>query len=310
MDYHSVLIIAGTHKSGTTSLFSYLGEHPDICPAYIKQTNFFLDEGFRAANPKLTKTFKKDGKEAFTSFFRGCSEKDILMDATPDYLYSINALKRISEFSKTVDTSVVFILRNPVDRFISWFNYGKQIGEVSANMSINDFLDNQISDFNQHICWNALETGNYTQYLKPWYDTFDESKIIILYFEELKSTPQTLLERLCNRIDIESQFYSDFSFKINNKSVTINNNIINKLYVRTRSKVLSVLTKHTELHAKLFPILQYIAKKSRLVNHRGSINNSLSKDDLSDELIQYLNEYYQSEKKSIFELTNIQPNWK
>ena len=37
------IIISGTSKAATTSLFKYVADHPEVCPSYVKQTNYFLD---------------------------------------------------------------------------------------------------------------------------------------------------------------------------------------------------------------------------------------------------------------------------
>ena len=39
----SFLIIAGASKAGTTSVFNYLANHPQICASVAKETRFFLD---------------------------------------------------------------------------------------------------------------------------------------------------------------------------------------------------------------------------------------------------------------------------
>ena len=36
------VIIGGTQKAGTTSLFRYLADHPSVCPSSIKEVDFFL----------------------------------------------------------------------------------------------------------------------------------------------------------------------------------------------------------------------------------------------------------------------------
>lgn len=40
---HQYLIIGGTPKAGTTSLYKWLSDHPDVCPSSLKETRFFLD---------------------------------------------------------------------------------------------------------------------------------------------------------------------------------------------------------------------------------------------------------------------------
>src|SRR5919112_425923 len=40
-------LILGAQKAGTTSLFNYLGQHPEVYPSPIKETHFFDHGGVR-----------------------------------------------------------------------------------------------------------------------------------------------------------------------------------------------------------------------------------------------------------------------
>ena len=43
------LIVAGVSKCGSTSLFSYLAAHPDVCGSNVKETQFFMPLKFDKA---------------------------------------------------------------------------------------------------------------------------------------------------------------------------------------------------------------------------------------------------------------------
>ena len=44
MAERSYAIIIGAMRSGTTSLYEMLAEHPQICPCRTKEPHFFCDE--------------------------------------------------------------------------------------------------------------------------------------------------------------------------------------------------------------------------------------------------------------------------
>ena len=87
------LIIGGTTKAATTSLFNYLGTHPAICASSVKETRFFLDGDY----PLPSKYRAEAGLERYGEFFRSCHADQWRLDATPDYLYSPGTPGRLRE---------------------------------------------------------------------------------------------------------------------------------------------------------------------------------------------------------------------
>lgn len=80
MNEHRYLIIAGTTKAATTSLFNYLADHPEICASNVKETRFFLDADY----PLPAKYRFEDGLDKYELYFVHCSASHIRMEATPD----------------------------------------------------------------------------------------------------------------------------------------------------------------------------------------------------------------------------------
>src|SRR3712207_1668459 len=89
---HSYLIIGGTTKAATTSLFSYLADHPQICASSLKESRFFLDADY----PVSSKCRFEDGLDKYDELFQHCRDDRLLrLEATPDYLYSAATPQKI-----------------------------------------------------------------------------------------------------------------------------------------------------------------------------------------------------------------------
>lgn len=131
--------IVGSAKSGTTSIYNYLKQHPDIFMSPIKETHYFstdIDSSkFRpdyAANLNINIDSWLDGdqkKEIFHAFvkdwdkylklFKNSGNQKAIGEVTNSYLYSKEAAKNIR--SKFPEGKIIMILRNPVERAFSHF---------------------------------------------------------------------------------------------------------------------------------------------------------------------------------------------
>ncbi len=129
-------LVPGFSKCGTTSLFKYFEFHPEICACRMKESRFFLDAAY------LMQAAGRDhGDQEYGSLFNGCPEKSTGLEATPDYLYSENAARRIK--NELEDVRMVFILRDPIDRLISWYRFAKMNGLISKEQSIDEYVSVQ-----------------------------------------------------------------------------------------------------------------------------------------------------------------------
>ncbi len=86
------LLIAGVPKGGTSSLFRYLAQHPDICPASVKEIAFF--------NPLRREGGTLPSLDTYRKHFAHCEGEEYAMEATPSYCYGakrmIEAISRPS----------------------------------------------------------------------------------------------------------------------------------------------------------------------------------------------------------------------
>jgi hypothetical protein len=97
--------IVGAFKSGTTALYEYLRQHPQVFMPFHKEPLFFGDD--------LTRRYGRMTLDHYLSLFKEAGEGQRVGEASAWYLYSQCAANEIRGFS--ADAQIIVMLRNPVD---------------------------------------------------------------------------------------------------------------------------------------------------------------------------------------------------
>lgn len=251
------VIIAGVTRAGTTSLFSYLSDHPDICPASLKETRFFLDREYPL--PRLH--YYDEGFEKHEKFFANCARAQVRLAAEPDYLYSPGTAERIRDSLPAV--RLVFILREPISRLVSWYRFARQNRFLTPDVSFDEYVNRQLhcsetsQPSPQHL--RALEQGFYSQYLQHWLQVFDRDQIRVVQLETLQQAPRSLMQEICCFIGVEPSFYDNYQFQLHNPSIELRNTTVNRLYHELTRKL------RGRLHSR--PVLRRTLRSIRHTFH-------------------------------------------
>ena len=116
-------VIAGAPKCGTSSLFTWLVDHPEVCGSRFKETRYFLDPDHALLDRRSN--YHEHGMAGYSSHFRQCdgAGAKVVLEATPHYLYQRTALEALS----TLDPlpTVLFLLRKPSDRTYSEYQFAR-----------------------------------------------------------------------------------------------------------------------------------------------------------------------------------------
>ena len=203
-------LIIGTAKSGTTSLHTYLNQHPEIYMSPHKEPRFFAFEGedLDPQHPIHRKTITN--LEAYQALFDGVSGEKAIGEASPSYLVEPKAPERIQRYIPK--TKMIAMLRNPAERAYSHF-----LHLIKYNYeSCHDFgLALQKKDELRIGPWSPrhdyLLFGYYYSNLKRYFEMFDRKQIKIFLFEELKSDPIALLQKIFRFLEIDDTFIPDIS---------------------------------------------------------------------------------------------------
>ena len=113
-------LLIGAAKAGTSSLYGYLKQHPQIYMSPIKEPRFFALEGetlnFNGPTRGINQT-SINTLEAYSQLFQKVTTEKAIGEASTIYLSSPKAPERIKHYLP--DVKLIAILRDPSERAFS-----------------------------------------------------------------------------------------------------------------------------------------------------------------------------------------------
>ena len=206
-------MIIGAMKSGTTSLYSYIKQHPNIFMTSIKEPMFF--NNFNQKNNYFIKGSVRNKINTLSQYyelFNSVKNEDAIGEASPTYLYNHKCPEIINKYLPNL--KIIISLRQPAQRAYS--NYLHSIR--SGREPIKNF-EKAIKEEEERIKnnWNPLyhykNQGLYFNQLNRYYKIFSPENIHIIIFEEFIKNPQKTTKEIFNFLNVDS------SFNINYKAV-------------------------------------------------------------------------------------------
>lgn len=292
-------LIIGAAKSGTTSLYHYLKDHPDIFMSPVKETNFFLGDGKTAPEE-----IGLDGRSRsltriatladYSALFQNAVREKARGEASPKYLYYPEAAQRIKALLP--DVQIIAVLRHPVDRAYSAFLHHLREGEEEYT----DFaaaLREEPSRMERGIDpkYHYRNRGFYFRQLSPYYDAFGAEKVQVYLYEDLRKEPLGLMRHLFGVLGVDPAFEPDMGTEHNISGVP-KNQLLHKVYGFLKSDRNTV----KELGKRVLPTPLRQRLKGRIV---GSLQkNNLTKPSLPPKIRDDLMRDY---GEDILELQNL-----
>ena len=212
-------VIVGATKAGTTSLYHYLKQHPDIYMPTIKEPKFFkVEEGTvpRENGPQGWREGASHVRtlEMYQGLFQNARNERARGEASPQYLYFPDVPPRIHRYIP--DATIIAVLRNPVDRAFSAFLHLIRDGkEVHTDFAA------ALRDEPQRIQdgWSPLyhfrAQGFYYEQLTRYYELFDADKIHVYLYDDLQKDPAALTRNIFAALGVDETFVPDFATQHN-----------------------------------------------------------------------------------------------
>jgi len=302
IDYQ-YLIIGGAPKSATTSVFRYLSDHPQVCPANRKETYFFAREFDFKGVCQCDETL--EAYETYYSHSNGTEKWRI--EATPYTLYANKGAQTIA--SLLPDASVMFILRDPIERLLSDYRFHRQRKHPSVQCTFAKFVNKQMELSETTTTPRLIELGCYMKYLRSFYNEFEFNKIFILFYEDFKVNSKDEIQKLSVALDIDDYFYTNYQIFPHNKTINVRYDWLNHAIIHLEPVVASLraqIMKKPKLH-KIFENFVLITKSTlNILNDRGS----QKKEIIPKEVIEKLNDYYQPFNHSLSKELGQHLPWK
>lgn len=226
-------LIIGAAKSGTTSLYNYLAQHPEVFMSKVKEPRFFAVEKNppNIGNDPVRKKIWANtitSLEEYQGLFDTVTEQKAIGEASPLYLawseLSARSIKR-----HIPNVKLVACLRQPSDRAFSHFLHNIRLGAEQKQDFLKLFQNNSDHYY--------FKLGKYYQLLKPYYKRFAPNQIRIYLFDDLLEDPKNCLADLFSFLEVDQDFQVDLSKK-HNESKIPRNNFLQQI---TESRVVKIL---------------------------------------------------------------------
>ena len=181
-------LIVGVQKGGTTALFDYLGDYPDVALPGEKELHFFDDEAVDWARPDYAAYEARFGDPAG----RPCGE------ATPIYGYWPHSLERIAVYNPAM--KLILVLRDPVQR--AWSHWRMETARGVETQPFGWCIRQgrqrlfDAEPWGHHREFSYVERGFYGEQVARMFDLFPRDQVLILRSEALRSDPGATLSEV------------------------------------------------------------------------------------------------------------------
>lgn len=279
--------IIGAARSGTSSLYEYMRQHPQIYFPELKEPMYFAFQ-----QQKLS--FQGPGDEAginskavtdaaaYKALFRGVRNETSVGEASANYLYHSCVAQNIR--AELPDAKLICILRNPVERAYSSYLYTLRDGRETER-SFEAALAREEQRVADNWCdiWHYQRCGFYYRQLAHFYRQFPAEQIKVILQDDLKTRPGECLSELFAFLGVDSHFQPDVGLAYNQGGEP-RNQLLNRLLTRPSriKRILRPLTPQFLLRA-------YIEMKHK----------NLSRPELSPETHHMLLEGYREDLEQL-----------
>ena len=214
------LFVVGAMKAGTTTLYRYLAEHPDVFMSPIKEPHHFcvdvdielIAPRYRSASADLDAYL--DGpmdqerhmgyvpeRERYLRLFRDAAGQQYRGEASPSYLLSEQAPAAVR--AAAPDARVVIILRDPVDRAVSHYRMDQAMGGVHAPFAQGVREDRRAAGMGYPTDSLYVAMGMYARQVRRWLEAFPAGRVRVYLMDDLKADPAALTADLAAFLGVD-----------------------------------------------------------------------------------------------------------
>jgi hypothetical protein len=200
--------IVGAAKAGTTSLYTYLGEHPQVFMSPVKEPHFFSRgmSGFTGKPSWSGATIVRDWDQ-YHDLFSGVRQEIAIGEASPTYLPDPETPGRIRQHIP--DARIIITLRDPINRAYSHFQLLRRLGIERSS----DFLEAVMAE--ERGEGNDLRPyfgrSRYAPKLQRYMEHFPADQIQIHLYDDLKADTAAVVRSVFGFLGVDDRYEPDTS---------------------------------------------------------------------------------------------------
>jgi hypothetical protein len=201
--------IVGSPKSGTTSLYHYLDQHPQVFMSTVKEPCYFASE-IRPENfsPEYRKIVASSTGtwQDYLALFDGATDEIAIGEASVCYLWSATAARNI--FARIPDARIIAVLRHPAER--AWSQYLQGVANGYVRRPFREQIDACIASREEQFGPTRpfLEFGMYCDQIKKYLDLFPRQNVRIYFYED---GLESILTDIFRFLQVDPAFSADLS---------------------------------------------------------------------------------------------------
>jgi len=204
--------IVGSAKSGTTSLWNWLGQHPEIFMTKdirLKELGHYADH------------YRLENLKDYLFYFREAKNNQLIGEVCNAYLTAPESPSKIKKDNP--NAKIIIILRNPVGRAYSLYNWSLKEGYETAptfELALEkekkllggktleeigpEVIKDPVQTYFRHYFYFA--SGFYSRQIKRYFDIFGRENCLVIIFDDLKQNPCAILEEIFEFLEVDSSF--------------------------------------------------------------------------------------------------------
>lgn len=289
-------ILFGTVKSGSSSLYKYIKQHPEIYASEIKEPNFFAFMGhkpeFKGPDDEVINTRSITDLADYEALFAGATIEKAICEASVVYIYNPDAACRMKQ---TIPNVKLFaLLRNPADRAFSSYLHAQRDGRETAE-SFSAALSEEPARIaaNWGHLFHYRQMGYYYEQLKRYYDLFSKEQIAVFKYEDFARDPLPIIKNIFQFLEVDDTYSPDTTRRYN-------------ISGKPKSKLLQRwLTRPSRFKNFFKPLIPSRVRNDLVMSNLKRFNMNTEKPMLNQELRRELLEGYADDINRLQDLINL-----
>jgi len=206
--------IVGAAKAGSTSLYNYLKQHPDIFLSEPKELNYFSRDTLLSSDIYYDLDLVEDDEE-YERYFDRAVRESVVGEASVSYLSSPEAARKIHTYNP--NARILITLREPVARAFSHYLMDYRLGRTDAGFEdiVRGGEEGPLACYRKQY----IDLGFYAYQVQRYLDIFGESQTRVILQEDLTNDPASVLRDICEFLGVSPDFMPDLTVRHNEFSM-------------------------------------------------------------------------------------------
>lgn len=224
-------VIVGAARCGTTSLYAYLREHPEVFMSPEKETDYFsLGDLPPGDVPRAASAYRARDRAAYERLFAGARSARAVGEASPSYLFYPRSAERMRR--AIPDAKVICILRDPVERAYSHFALARKMGfEREEDFEAAVALEDERWASDRSMRFTYTRASLYHDGLHAFLSRFPRERTLVLRFDELAADAAATMRSVYAFLGVDPSFTPDVAV-VHNRSMLPRSALVREAFRR------------------------------------------------------------------------------